>query len=344
MADPTTDMVNALSQQDQAAMQPETFVNPMVKALMGGAAVNVAKPGQLMEKNPYKPGSEEHSWYQDQQNKGAVDWSTRNAVGLMGGGMPMAEPGAAGIFGGKLAQGADLKALQEAKQMAAGGKLPGQIMNDTGWMRTPTDNQWKFEIPDNKSRLKFMPTTEGDLATGSVSSLMHHPELEKAYPQLFGANMSLTRQSGEPSGLWQGPVPMAKNPMNSYTAHVVAPDIRLARSVALHELQHGVQGIEGFSAGANPGYYAAEIERGMRSDPAKYPVYDFDAVSKAADELYRKTGGEVEARNVQHRADFSPLLRRQPEGMPWATQDTPYIDQYHYDPIRDTLTPLRDKR
>jgi hypothetical protein len=332
MADPTTDMVNALSPEDQAAMQPETFANPLVKKKIDNLVKIMSIPGQALS-------SEQPMTTQDMLQP------ARDMTGQFGAiGLPMAKAGTAGIFGGKLAQGADLRALQEAKQMAAGGKLPGQIMNDTGWMRTPTDNQWKFEIPDNKSALKFMPQNEGDLATGSVQSLMSHPELFKHYPQLQGANMSITRQGGDPSGLWEGPTPMSDNPINSYTAHVVAPDMRSGRSIALHELQHGVQGIEGFSAGNNPAYYAAEIERGMRNQPNQFQGYDFNKIASQADELYRKTAGEVEARNVQHRAGFSPLLRRQPEGMPWATQDVKYIDQFHYDPTLDTLTALRDKR
>jgi hypothetical protein len=101
MADNVANTISALSPQDQAAMQPETFVTPMVKALLGGMASNVAKPGQIMTKNPYPPGSEENSWYEDQRMKGVGDWAPRTAISMLGGGSPMAESGALGMAGGR---------------------------------------------------------------------------------------------------------------------------------------------------------------------------------------------------------------------------------------------------
>lgn len=318
MADDTP---NTLSPADQAAMQPETFANPLVKKKIDNMVKLLSIPGQAL--NSEQPVTT------DDMIKPARDMAMQfGAIGL-----PMSKPGSAGIFGGKLAQGADLQALKEAQNMAAKGVHPTNVMNDTGWFRGPADQQWRFEIPDNKAALKYMPSTEGDLASGSAASLMHHPELYKNYPQLQSSGMTITRQSGEPSGLW------ANN-----TANVVAPNMAQGRSVGLHELQHGVQGIEGFSPGNNPAYYAYQIEKGMKNNPEQFKNYDFNELSNQAHDLYHRTAGEVEARNVQHRADFSPTLRRQPEAMPWLTQDTPYIDQFHFNPVTSTLTALRDKR
>lgn len=122
---------------------------------------------------------------------------------------------------------------------------------------------------------------------------------------------------------------------------VNAPDWRTARDVTLHELQHGVQKIEGFSPGANPEYYAQQIEKGLRNDPKWVGAYDYDLIKNKADELYRGTAGEVEARNVQGRKDM-PAFRRETVH-PWATQDVPYIDQYHFDPVTETIRALRQK-
>jgi hypothetical protein len=173
MADPTN-----LSPADQAAMQPETFVNPMVKALMERGAANVAKPGQLMENNPYKPGSEEHAWYQDQQNKGAIDWATKNAGSLIGGGMPMAKPGSLGMAGGRTVMpgavplrgpgGTFLKPMADARGMpnpfipeAAGYKIPkpGEVAPTTG----PSNPMYTPETaPDMAAAKKLLERKQTD--------------------------------------------------------------------------------------------------------------------------------------------------------------------------------------
>lgn len=262
------------------------------------------------------------------------------AMTLATGGMPMAEKGAAGIFGGKLAKTADLKALQEAQQMTAGGKFSDDIFHDTGWFRSPADQKWRFEIPDNKMKLNYWPTGEGDTATASVGALVSHPELFKAYPNLQAVQMALTKDSRAPKGSGMF------NPSESGMAHnakieVYAPDHRTGRSVGAHELQHAVQAIEDFSFGTDPSHIAGLIEKGLRKKPELLGGNKLWDVIKEAEPLYMKTAGEVEARNVQSRMDFSPESRR---GIsPWYTQDHVYADQYHLDPLTGMLKALREK-
>ena len=74
-----------LSDADQAAMSPETYVNPAAKAIVGGLGATIATPGQLSSPNPYPPGSEEASWYEDQRNKGMGDWAGSTALSMIGG-------------------------------------------------------------------------------------------------------------------------------------------------------------------------------------------------------------------------------------------------------------------
>lgn len=113
------------SDPDQAAMQPETFVNPMVKALIDGAAANAAKPGQLMAPNPYPPGSEAAVWFEGTREHGMTDWANRTAVGMLGGGAPMAKPGSAGAAGGKLSAGFK-KATEQAQDALATDHINAQ--------------------------------------------------------------------------------------------------------------------------------------------------------------------------------------------------------------------------
>jgi hypothetical protein len=256
------------------------------------------------------------------------------AIGLAGLGMPAAEAGAAGIFGGRLAMGADLKALAEAEKMAAGGKLPAPIRSDTGWSRSPADGLWRFEIPDNKAALKYMPTGEGDKAIGSIDSLVSHPELFKNYPIMRNWNAQITRDSSVPTG-------SGGFTRSNLLHEAAAPNMQVGRSVMLHELQHGVQHLEKFSPGSDPSHFAREIERGVMKDPELLKKYDFNEMKAQADNLYHKTAGEVESRNVQHRMDFSPQMRA--DQHPWVTQDVPFADQYRFDNVLGTLEALKNK-
>lgn len=259
------------------------------------------------------------------------------AMNLVGTGAPAAEVGAAGIFGGKLAKTADLKALNEAKRMAADGMEAIPVLNETGWFRSPADYKWRFEIPDNKMALKYMPDVAGNRAMGSVDSLVKHDELFKAYPKLKDLKLELTRVTDPQYPTGAGLYSDARK-----TAYVAAPDMKTARSVAGHELQHGVQAIENFSYGADPDHFARLIEEGLRKNKDIGAGYNFNAIKDKAYDLYKKTAGEVEPRNVQTRLDMTPAQRGTLP--PWYTQDVPYRDQLDWDPVKGLLTALRDRK
>jgi hypothetical protein len=210
----------------------------------------------------------------------------------MTGGMPMAVKGAAGIFGGKLAQTADRGALTRAQGMAAKGAGRDQIWSDTGWFQGP-DKQWRFEIPDQTSTMRGTGTASEIAARqgGFVGDTLYHPELYKAYPKT--AQQQFAGREGLSSTYEPNPGRVTiTNQMPSGT-----------RSATLHELQHAIQEKENFARGG----YADQTSSG--------PAY----------EQYRRMAGEVEARNVQRRANMSDFERRYKP--PWQTQDVPYEQQ-----------------
>jgi hypothetical protein len=126
----------------------------------------------------------------------------------------------------------------------------------------------------------------------------------------------------------------------------------LAREMLLHERQHAIQDAEDFARGGSPrdataAYYeqqAAPIKARMAeleaqasgpnapaqgSDDFKRMQSEFFRLQDDLDALdnlnevdvYHRLAGEVEARNVQARRDFTPEERRRTP--PWQTQDTP---------------------
>lgn len=268
------------------------------------------------------------------QTSQTVGPATETAMALMGTGAPAAEAGAAGIFGGKLARRANLPDMEEARYMANMGEHgPEDILSMTGWSRNPADQKWRFEIPDNRMKMSYMPMNEGDTAIGQVGTLVKHPDLFANYPQLQNIPVRLTKDSRFPTG---------SGMYSQQGIHVSAPNADVARSVMAHELQHGVQGIEGFSWGADPSHYGALIEKGLRKNPSLLNEgHTFSDVLNAADKLYHRTAGEVEARNVQTRLDWDPA-KRLLQG-PWASQDVPYSAQITHDPYTGMVEALKRK-
>lgn len=366
-----TPQAGATYPDDQTAMLPETYANPIATAavktpeyMMGG----IAKLIDTASQTPYGlrredvtdiPGSAQPV---DPLASQSLD-TTANLAGL---GMGFAEPGAAGIFGGRLAKTADLDALARAEKMAAEGTAPNAIHAATGWFQG-ADSQWKFEIPDEASKWSVDPRSLqapsflgaprlGDAVP--MGSAFDHPELYAAYPQLANTNLEVFGRRGAVKGSYQTG---GADGSPTVTLQPTSPDAM--RSTNLHELQHGVQDIEGFATGGNtyglkPNTPAWDIyqerlaamktplDRETYSKVAGFdgPVSDKDynaylkivrrgvpGADRAAQEYavqsaYQRMAGEVEARNVQARADFTPDQRAaQP---PLSTQQFPNDMQF----------------
>lgn len=106
------------------------------------AAPPQAAPGSWLNSAEHQPNDE------------IIGRATDLAGALGGGGMPMAERGAAGIFGGRLAKTADLQALRRAEEAARAGVDPRKIWSDTGWAQG-AEGKWRFEVPDNALTVGF---------------------------------------------------------------------------------------------------------------------------------------------------------------------------------------------
>lgn len=244
---------------------------------------------------------------------------------LAGGGAPMAEAGAAGIFGGRLARGANLPLMHRAEMMERLGADPSEIHFGTGWFRG-ADGQWRFEIPDQGATFS---RDKDVLGPHKMGSLVAHPELYKNYPQL--AERKVTMDRGPNQGVYR--------PMQGGTFGLSAfTDDNKQLPIALHELQHGVQHIEGFAPGTNqdamlPYTLQAFVKNKLltpekaeeirKTRTADAPVGN--KLNDAIQQAYLRHAGEVEANNVQTRQPYTNIERMAIP--PWATQSHPYEQQ-----------------
>lgn len=259
------------------------------------------------------------------------------------------------MFLGPMAKNANLEKLDLAKWMHANGATREQIWKDTGWFNQHGD--WKFEISDlgldvNKGRL---PNQGKGTYAGNVIS---HPELEANYPEYRG-------------GIFGNPLRVGGHISGPKIAGAYYPDQHVVTfskgrtkpqmvSTAAHELQHGMpQVTENFPIGSRVGEHPPvwagpevdEIQRQKDSftgllDSLPEEVYDDPAVKRqlktyddaleaaAYRESYRRSAGEVEARNVQSRLGMEQgfralgwsdetIAKQMRDTPPWLTQDRP---------------------
>jgi hypothetical protein len=168
-----------------------------------------------------------------------------------------------GMFVGERA-GIRLPELQSARQLESQGYTPQEIWRDTGWVRG-LDNHWRTEISDQFFELS--PAARARIQEGrstyemDFGEIFEHPELIQAYPDTMTSNRGwiAARQGSAESGEHQG-VSFADGHFAS-RINVEGPSIEDIERILLHELQHSVQRIEGFSSGFNPTSAQIVIDR-----------------------------------------------------------------------------------
>ena len=206
------------------------------------------------------------------------------AGGLLGG----APRGSLGMFAGRRAKTANLEKMKIAQKMLDDGVERTDVWKQTGWMRGP-DGKMRFEIDDSAARLDMdaIPPSQSrlDLAQGYSEATYgipagrmftgKNPDRDTEVLKWADDNIHLARE-GETS------LPTALTHDDAFAAYPDAKKIRLGKttgkakgifdpdsnkikvgggvigrspdehkSTALHELQHAIQGREGFASGGS---------------------------------------------------------------------------------------------
>jgi hypothetical protein len=266
--DPMTGLrIGADTERTEPEAAPNRYARATIQSIAGMPKAMLwdapRELGEAVERMPM-PGAE-RTPETEAAMQDAAGQSFMTAVGTAGASMPFAKPGAAGIFGGKLAQTADHAALARAEELSAKGVDQRAIFNDTGWFQG-ADGQWRFEIPDENAkfaRVHGRGTIDNwpfDRAhETSVGTAFEHPDLYAAYPDLkdtslaFEPMQNLNGYYRRPGTETPGdliPPPDEKVALNVRGSRYGA-DKDQSRSTMLHELQHAVQTREGFVPGSS---------------------------------------------------------------------------------------------
>ncbi len=189
-------------------------------------------------------------------------------------------------FAGGNALTADKSLLAEAMELEKNGVDSEDIRQSTGWFRG-YDNKWRFEIDDSKMKIstaglysrnpdirryqelfnkiyfedsatseernefkQLFDSFEGvDIKPRLLGDLIDHDELFAAYPQLQDVFITYKDDTGTADG-WYDPI---MNEIVINKSQILRPDI--LKDTLIHEIQHIIQYIEGFTTGASPKLY-----------------------------------------------------------------------------------------
>jgi hypothetical protein len=173
---------------------------------------------------------------------------------LVLGGLGKAPAGSAGVFGGPLGKdSAALGRLWKGEDMRAEGATPQQIWNETRTWAGP-DAQFKYEIPDTASNITGAAERNikpGQTLKAPLGEILNHPALYEAYPQMRGMMTSVAIDPYDRGGWYMhGPLRLDQPRMSSKGMDIGGPEG--IHGILLHEINHGLQGIEGFPSGSSP--------------------------------------------------------------------------------------------
>lgn len=144
--------------------------------------------------------------------------------------------------------------LQVARDMETSGKDTKTIRRATGWEKG-SDGKWRYEIDDIEiigDLKRFQEGFEGEGYTVSLGDFVDG-DLLSAYPELKD---KITIVRGLPSSSSFGTMGVLNKTKNGWDLYlsdnIFNGDLDYGKSVLIHEIQHAIQDIEGFSKGGSP--------------------------------------------------------------------------------------------
>lgn len=214
------------------------------------------------------------------------------------------------------AKTADVGRLADAERMEQGGADSETVRRETGWYRG-YDGKWRFEIDDSKMR--FINHREASRRTWKLDELIRHDALFAAYPELRNYTvLNFGIADGVEATFYPG--------LNRIT---LDPQLNRAekRVALIHEIQHAIQVIEDFSAGATTDYWRS-ILKTDEERRLEMRLRDFDAP------------------DASFKADMRKLLKKTPTAEQDAARAA-LVKRYGEAPVReyaDLYNRLRDMR
>lgn len=268
----------------------------------------------------------------------------------------------------------DADDLEQAKRMDDVETPAAEIWDLTGWFKG-ADNKWRTELSDNESRwtdsaYDLLNETWDEQGTEDftrqITELLEHDKLYETLPHLGLIDLSIRDlppfQGGHyeegVDSLFNIPDLLDRSPDAMYHVPTVVVDRQgldisgfnpdRPRAIALHEIQHAIQDLQGLNRGANEGSIryqasdAVEAERdALRRNPSILDPVDSLLQRETSLNLlspyksYRLSAGEQEASLTERMMRLGDMERYK-AGLPASrTGVDPYFMQHVYGMSRD---------
>jgi hypothetical protein len=234
--------------------------------------------------------------------------------------------GFAGTFIGKNAKLWDKLAEQRFLQLEKAGMAPEQIWKETGTLRG-LDKKLRQEFSDKNATAEYTHLQESG-TNRLAEKAIDNPLYEANYPHLSKVGQLGLRENPQ-SGSFEWSY--FDNPQLG-SGHLVAkaPNLNELKGVGVHEMQHGIQKLEGFSGGTNlqqvkmheiPQVYLDRANKLMDQADVLNAQDKLAEASKKMSErnkilnqgkyaVYARNAGEAEARMAQNRMNLTDAERR----------------------------------
>jgi Large polyvalent protein associated domain 22/ADP-Ribosyltransferase in polyvalent proteins len=239
------------------------------------------------------------------------------------------------------------EALNEAQRMFADGATEDQIWEKTGWHKFgPKPDDWQMEIDTSSMKLnldKIMESLGKKNSTElmELREVMDFPEIYRRYPQLGRVLIKFTRNSGQNgAGSFNmlaeqyrdasGGLQVRSSITANFSSKLPGNFNTVIRETVVHEVQHAIQVIEGWSRGSNtvearkrnPVLYDRLVKENVKTLTEKNVadflkvvslgkvVYADDGVTKVLDEAGNpKTIPYTEEERTQAEASFRRSIK-----------------------------------
>lgn len=145
---------------------------------------------------------------------------------------------------GERANTAMISRLQKAESMEGEAASSEEIWKETGWMRGP-DHKWRFEIPDNLDKINFPKDSEPH----TLGEIYDNPDLYEAYPELAQKTVRMKDTKSGKDKRTRGAYGYVAEDGSIVIDNSIPKNE--AKTALVHEIQHSIQAIEGFSRGGN---------------------------------------------------------------------------------------------
>ena len=232
-------------------------------------------------------------------------------------------------FGGARSKTADLKQLEIARELEGKANSARDVWEATGWFRGK-DGKWRSEIPNEKLTIKDRSDEEWGMikelskkGVVQLKGILDWPELYEAYPIIAKAKVVFDENvKGSASYQWnpEGGIISLKPDAHKNLGEMV--------NSLQHEIQHGIQRIEGFSSGSSKSSIVKQTYLALdkvfmeatrkgdtnRADAAITALKDLvnrvrdprleKELKKLQGKMYWREAGEVEARNAADRYTY----------------------------------------